>query len=100
MKKTTKLFQDFPCTHRAWRYRGNCKYVHGYCRSFKFIFTCEEPDRNGWVMDFGGLKQIKEFLMYWFDHTFLVAKDDPFLSGFVKFVDNEDILFWELEGAA
>ena len=92
MKKSTKLFQDFPCTHRAWRYRGNCKYVHGYCRSFKFIFTCEELDPNGWVMDFGGLKQIKEFLMYWFDHTFLVAKDDPFLSEFVKLDDNEIIL--------
>ena len=43
-------------------------------------------------MDFGGLKQIKEFLMYWFDHTFLVAKDDPFLSEFVKLDDNEIIL--------
>lgn len=87
MKICTKIFQDFPCTHRAWRYQGHCKYVHGYCRSFKFVFGCDKVDENGWVMDFSGLKEVKEFLKSWFDHTFLVAKDDPLLDKFVELDD-------------
>jgi 6-pyruvoyl-tetrahydropterin synthase len=38
-------------------------------------------------MDFGGLKEIKDFLKNWFDHTFLVAKDDPYLNEFMKLED-------------
>jgi 6-pyruvoyltetrahydropterin/6-carboxytetrahydropterin synthase len=37
-----------------------------------------------WVMDFGGLKEVKKWVTYMFDHTFLVAKDDPYLSDFRK----------------
>ena len=33
-------------------------------------------------MDFGGLKRIKDWLDYMFDHTFLVSKDDPELDLF------------------
>lgn len=35
-------------------------------------------------MDFGGLKEVKEWLGYMFDHTFLVADDDPALQDFKK----------------
>ena len=91
MRLCTKVFQDYPCTHRAWRYKGHCKFVHGYCRSFKFVFSCDKVDKNGWVMDFSGLKEIKEFLTSWFDHTFLVAKDDPLLEVFMDLDDMKAI---------
>jgi 6-pyruvoyltetrahydropterin/6-carboxytetrahydropterin synthase len=31
-------------------------------------------------MDFGGLKELKEWLEYMFDHTLIVAEDDPELE--------------------
>jgi 6-pyruvoyltetrahydropterin/6-carboxytetrahydropterin synthase len=33
-------------------------------------------------MDFGGLKEFKNWLEYMFDHTMLVAEDDPHLAKF------------------
>lgn len=39
---------------------------------------------EGWVVDFGGLKEIKAWLEDMFDHTFLAAQDDPFLEEFKK----------------
>ena len=30
-----------------------------------------------WVIDFGGLKRVKDWLSYMFDHTLLVSENDP-----------------------
>ena len=35
-------------------------------------------------MDFSGLTSVKNFLKKMFDHTFLVAEDDPFVESFLK----------------
>lgn len=81
---STKNFTGFPCTHRQWRADGHCKYVHGYSRSFYFKFDCHQLSKEGWVVDYGGLKDVKKWLDYHFDHTFLVSEDDPYLDTFKK----------------
>ena len=50
---------------------------------FKVTFQGPLDDRN-WVMDFGAFKRngIKEHLSYMFDHTTVVAADDPALDTF------------------
>lgn len=75
--KSTKRFTGFPCTHRQWRADSHCKYVHGYSREFYFEFAASELTQEGWVVDFGGLKKLKDWLDSVFDHTFLIAQDDP-----------------------
>lgn len=80
--KSTKRFTGFPCTHRQWRASSHCRFVHGYSREFYFEFEASELTPEGWVVDFGGLKDIKTWLDYMFDHTFLVAQDDPELEAF------------------
>ena len=65
------------CAFRQWRAQSHCQLIHGYALSFKFIFESETLDFNNWVVDFGGLKPLKEKLQKQFDHTLLVAKDDP-----------------------
>jgi 6-pyruvoyltetrahydropterin/6-carboxytetrahydropterin synthase len=45
-------------------------------------FESETLDDRNWVMDFGGLKAFKDWLEYMFDHTLVIAKDDPFLDTF------------------
>jgi 6-pyruvoyltetrahydropterin/6-carboxytetrahydropterin synthase len=80
--KSSKRFVGFPCTHRQWRADSHCKYVHGYSREFYFEFAATELTKEGWVVDFGGLKEIKSWLEFVFDHTFLIAQDDPELDTF------------------
>lgn len=81
---SSKRFTGFPCTHRQWKADSHCKFVHGYSREFYFEFEALELTKEGWVVDFGGLKEIKKWLEHVFDHTFLVSADDPYLEQFKK----------------
>ncbi len=77
----------FSCAFRQWRAtHSHCSLLHGYAVAFKFVFEAETLDGCNWVADFGGLDELKASLKYWFDHTTLVAKDDP---AFQRFVDLE-----------
>jgi len=89
--KSTKRFTGFPCTHRQWRAKSHCRFVHGYSREFYFEFEADSLTDEGWVVDFGGLKKVKEFLDYTFDHTFLVAQDDPELENF-RLLDQKGVI--------
>lgn len=80
------------CAFRQWRANSHCKFVHGYALSFKFIFGCQELDNNNWVMDFGSLKILKQKLQRYFDHKFIIAKDDPLISHFKELAD----VAWDL----
>jgi 6-pyruvoyltetrahydropterin/6-carboxytetrahydropterin synthase len=84
---STKKFTGFPCTHRQWRAESHCRFVHGYSREFYFEFESNELTPEMWVMDFGGLKEVKAWLDSMFDHTFLVAGDDPALATFQQLHD-------------
>ena len=68
----SKSYEDFPCSHRQWRHDGHCRFVHGYSRTFTFWFAAKELDKNGFVVDFSGLKPLEKRLKEQFDHTFLV----------------------------
>ena len=79
---STKTFSNFPCAHRQHKHDGNCALVHGYSRSFKFVFGAQTLDHCGFVVDFGDLKWLKANLEYHYDHTCLIEQDDPLLSHF------------------
>jgi 6-pyruvoyltetrahydropterin/6-carboxytetrahydropterin synthase len=75
---STKTYTEaFPVAYRQWRAESHCNVIHGYALSFHFEFESEELDVRNWVIDFGGLKELKWKLEEWFDHTLLVAMDDP-----------------------
>lgn len=67
---------------RQWRADSHCRFIHGYALSFKFEFEAEELDVRNWVVDFGGLKNLKGMLEDTFDHKLLVAEDDPEIEWF------------------
>ena len=56
---------------------SHCNLIHGYALQFEFTFGGDELDASNWIVDFGGLKPLKEWLKYMFDHTYLVAENDP-----------------------
>jgi 6-pyruvoyltetrahydropterin/6-carboxytetrahydropterin synthase len=46
----------------------------------KFYFGTNDLDARNWAADYGGLKELKKILEDQFDHTLLVAEDDPELA--------------------
>jgi len=87
--KATKVYKNLPCGHAQWFDQnddgtpGHCAQVHGYDRSVEFTFA-GEPDEHGWIVPFGGLKPVKDFLEYYFDHVTVLPADDPRLSSIPK----------------
>jgi len=75
---STKTYNQIgPVAYRQWRADSHCNLIHGYALSFHFEFEADTLDARNWVTDFGGLKPLKHVLEDWFDHTLLVAQDDP-----------------------
>lgn len=70
------------CCFRQWRAESHCNLLHGYALSVKLEFAATHLDDRNWVMDFGGLKPIKKMLEDTFDHTLVIARDDPHLPLF------------------
>jgi 6-pyruvoyltetrahydropterin/6-carboxytetrahydropterin synthase len=91
MFQATKLFDGFSCVFRQWKAEGtHCRFLHGYGVSFRVWFEGELDERN-WVWDFGGMKRAngtidgmnpKAWMDYMFDHTTIIAEDDPGMGGF------------------
>ena len=84
--QSTKIFDGFSTVFRQWQAKDtHCKFLHGYAIEFKVTFEGELDHRN-WVLDFGGMKRsktqidgmsAKAWMEYMFDHTVVIAEDDP-----------------------
>ena len=84
MFQSTKHFSGYSCCFRQWKAsHSHCRFLHGYALSFRVVFEGERDER-GWVCDFGcfGRNGVKERLKELFDHTTIIAKDDPALHHF------------------
>ena len=89
--QSSKVFDGFSTVFRQWKANTtHCRFVHGYGISFKVYFEGDLDERN-WVWDFGGMKRAKTqidgmspkaWMDYMFDHTLIVAEDDPELQAF------------------
>jgi len=79
--KTYDNSEGLSCVFRQWRStHSHCSTLHGYAIGVKVIFEADSLDERHWVQDFGGLKPFKKWLHYMFDHTTVIAKDDPYLE--------------------
>ena len=100
MYKSRKKFDGFSTCFRQWRANTtHCQYLHGYDVEFRITFEGELDERN-WVWDFGGMKRAtnkidgmspKDWMEYMFDHTVVVAEDDPDMQNFVD-MDNRGVI--------
>ncbi len=89
--RSTKRIELGSCAFRQWRVGitqegGNknksSSHVHGYRLMAKIYFECKDLDANGFVVDYGSLKKLRDMLEETFDHTLAVAGDDPLLETF------------------
>ncbi len=98
--QSSKVFDGFSTVFRQWKAEDtHCRFIHGYGISFKVYFEGELDHRN-WVWDFGGMKRAntkindmsaKEWMNYMFDHTTVIAEDDPHLPYF-RTMDREGVI--------
>jgi len=89
--QSTKVFDGYSCVFRQWKAEGtHCRFLHGYGVSFRVWFEGKLDERN-WVWDFGQAKRSiylidgmspKAWMDYMFDHTTIMAEDDPLLNTF------------------
>ena len=89
--QSSKVFDGFSTVFRQWKAKDtHCRFVHGYGISFKVYFEGELDHRN-WVWDFGGMKRAKTLIdgkqpkiwfEWMFDHTMIIAEDDPEVEAF------------------
>lgn len=89
--QSTKLFDGYSTVFRQWKAETtHCRFLHGYAVSFRVWFEGELDERN-WVWDFGHAKRSqytiegmnpKAWMDYMFDHTVLIAEDDPYINAF------------------
>lgn len=91
--KTFSPDKGYPCVFRNWRAKSHCRFFHGYDLIFTVTFGCEEHylTEEGWVIDFGGFKYMKDCLDEHFDHKCVVADDDPLKEEMVQLHENDGI---------
>jgi 6-pyruvoyltetrahydropterin/6-carboxytetrahydropterin synthase len=84
--RSTKTYdhnEGLSCCFRQWRaVDSHCRFIHGYALAFRFVFATDRLDERNWCFDFGGMKPIRAWLHEMFDHTMIVADDDPEMATF------------------
>lgn len=84
MYTSTKTYchsEGLSTCYRQWRAKdSHCQLIHGYALEFRITFAANRLDERMWVVDFGGMKEVKAWLCEMFDHTLLVAQDDPMVN--------------------
>jgi 6-pyruvoyltetrahydropterin/6-carboxytetrahydropterin synthase len=94
--KSKKLYDGYSACFRQWKAADtHCRFLHGYGISFLVTFEGDLDHRN-WVADFGILKRSTcmingmrpdTYFKKLFDHTVVVAHDDPALPHFQALQD-------------
>lgn len=83
-----KSYRDIPFAHRQHLHDGHCALIHGHNWTITLTFACHELDANGFVVDFGKLGYIKEWIAANLDHACLFNESDPEKDKLLKDYDD------------
>lgn len=72
-----KIYREIPFANRQHHHTGSCSNIHGHNWTITIIFGCKNPDDHGFVIDFGGLHYIKNWIDKHLDHAFVINEEDP-----------------------
>ena len=77
--------QGLSCVFKQFRApETHCSKLHGYALAFEVCFEGNELDHRNWLISFGELKPLKQYLQDTFDHKTLVSANDPDLDFLMK----------------
>lgn len=86
--KTYGNDRGLSCVFRQWRAtHSHCSQTHAYSLGFEFVWESTTLDSRTWAFDFGGMGPIKKWLDHMFDHTWLLAHDDPAMDEIKKLAE-------------
>ncbi len=77
MLTCSKIYRDIPLSHRQPNHLGRCSRLHGHSWSITITFESKELDSNGFVVDFGELHYIGDWIDQHLDHGTIICKNDP-----------------------
>ncbi|PTX91850.1 6-carboxytetrahydropterin synthase [Verrucomicrobia bacterium LW23] len=80
----SKYYGDIPFAHRQHLHPGPCSRIHGHNWAIKITFACSHFDNNGFVVDFGNLKYIKEYFDEHLDHACIFSNHDPLAHSIIS----------------
>ena len=80
----SKTYRDIPLSHRQPLHSGKCSRLHGHSWAITINFAAKELDRNGFVIDFGDLHFLEDWIDENLDHGFLLCKNDPQKADFLE----------------
>jgi 6-pyruvoyltetrahydropterin/6-carboxytetrahydropterin synthase len=73
----SKSYRDIPLSHRQPLHSGRCSRLHGHSWAITLTFEAQELDENGFIIDFGDLHFIKDWIDLNLDHATALKKSDP-----------------------
>jgi 6-pyruvoyltetrahydropterin/6-carboxytetrahydropterin synthase len=73
----SKTYRDIPLSHRQPFHSGRCSRIHGHSWSITITFEAESLDTNGFVIDFGDLHFIEDWIDQHLDHGIVLCSNDP-----------------------
>lgn len=73
----SKTYRDIPLSHRQPFHEGRCSRLHGHSWSITLTFEASELDGNGFVIDFGDLHFIENWIDEHLDHGMILSQSDP-----------------------
>ena len=73
----TKTYRDIPLSHRQPLHSGRCSRLHGHSWAITLTFVAKEMDDNGFVIDFGDLHFLRDWIDDNLDHATALKVDDP-----------------------
>ena len=77
MLTCSKTYRDIPLSHRQPNHPGRCSRLHGHSWSITITFASKELDSNGFVVDFGELHYIADWIDQHLDHGTIICANDP-----------------------
>ena len=75
----SKTFSDIPFGHRQPNHDGHCKWFHGHNWDIQIEIELTpggETDANGFILDYGKMGFLKEWIEENLDHAMVISKDD------------------------
>lgn len=79
-----KTYADIPFAHRQPFHDGHCAFIHGHNWTLTATFASDERDENGFVIDYGKLGFLKDWINEHLDHACVFRRDDPLREVLVK----------------
>ncbi len=77
MLTCSKTYSDVPLGHRQPHHHGHCACIHGHNWEIKVTFQAADLDEHGFVVDFGELHYLKDWIDEHLDHACAFSSTDP-----------------------